>query len=179
MKTLLLLSILLSIPSYLDAGVDPTSPYRTWTQKETGRTIEAKAVDKKGDGSSIQVFTKRNKRVWLKTSTLSEEDQTYIEEWSKPVDHLSIRVAGSGKGYKLIEITAKAGGYPVRVVTSNQFSDQTPHVQDLDENESLTYKVKLGHKYTVTVYQGHPSLDEETTNIKILDEETNNNKTKK
>ena len=61
---------------------------RTWTQAETKRTLEGEAVDKKRDGSAIQIETDAGKLLRLPTASLIEEDQTYIEHWFADADKL-------------------------------------------------------------------------------------------
>ncbi len=55
--------------------------FRIWTDAQTGKTIEAKLVEKLDDNSEIQLMLKNLSRSKVKTSRLSDDDQNYVKNW--------------------------------------------------------------------------------------------------
>lgn len=134
-----------------------------WTQAETGKKIEGKAIDKRIEGEAIQILTREEKRIWLPTKTLSKLDQKYISQWVPDKERLSVRVVKAGKDYKVIEITANSGGQNMRFVT---WGAGQPHERKLKAGQVVTYRLKVKPKYVCKAYAGKTLLDKEDWNTK-------------
>lgn len=147
-KLLLCITLILIQPSFAE-------DFRTWTDVSSGRTLSAKIIKKKIKGDAAYVEIKGGKRVWLQAKELSKEDQKFINDWVKPVDHLSVRVVGTGKGYKIVEITANAGVRPMKVVTWKPIGrKKKAHVMKLGTGETKVYRVKVVRNYDCKAYGG-------------------------
>ena len=144
--------------------------FRKWTEAETKRQIEAKIVDKKLDDSGAKLLIKNGKAIWISADKLIPEDQKYIENWIKPVDHISARVVGSGKGWKKVEVTAVAGSRPLTVRAFWKDSGSQPKgypiVYKLKKGEEKTFTYKASNKYIVRARAGEDLVDEEGWNTK-------------
>jgi len=173
----LILSIITIATCCLQAQLRPQSPSRTWTQKSSGKTIEARPSFKNSDSSEIHVINGKGKTLRLKTATLSDDDQEFIKEWTPPVEHLTVRIVGSGKGYKMIEIEAKAGSHPIEVKTKPTHPYQTTHSQKIAKGKSMTYRVKVKPEYTATALKGTKNNKGGMTYSEPLDQETHHRKT--
>lgn len=171
LKNLLLCLVVILVNPAFAAG------YRTWTEADSGRTVEAQPIEKKIEGDAILVLTREGKRFWLQTKDLIKKDQEFIKDWVPEVDHLSVRVVGSGKGYKVIEITAKSGGKPMKVVTKNLYRDPSkPHVLKIPAGQTKVYEVKVIRNYTCRAFAGNKVKRKMRFN-ELVDEESHDKKT--
>ena len=144
--------------------------YRQWTEAETKRQIEAKIVDKKLDDSEAELVMRNGTSVWMKKDRLIAEDQKYIENWVKPVDHITARVVGSGQGWKKVEVTAVAGSKPLVVKAFWRGWGRQPRgypkVYKLKKGETKTFTYRGGNKYVVRGFYGNEKVDEESWDSK-------------
>ncbi len=139
---------------------------RTWTESESKREIVAEITDKKLDSSEAELRLQNGKRVWIKAERLIEADQEHIKKWIKPVDHLKVRVVGSGKGTKKVEVTAVAGSRNLRIVAQRSPNDQRPITRTLKPGEEATFTYDAGNNYVVKAWDGKELVDEESWNKK-------------
>lgn len=139
--------------------------FRKWTEAESKRQIEAKIVGKRLDGSQANLRMRDGKSVWIETERLIEGDQEYIRNWVKPVDHITARVKGFGKGWKTIEVTAVAGSGPLTVkaywTAQGEQPKGYPKVFKLGKGEESTFTYKASDEYTVKAWSGKELVDEE------------------
>ena len=160
MKTLLLLVIAaLSL-------VARAEEFRIWTQKETGRTLEAKMLDKRVDNSEAKLLMKNGRAVWVKSKTLSDQDQEYIKNWVREAkDILSARVIGSKRGgRKHVEVTVVANAKPLKIVcygTATATGDAAL-TKDVEANGKAVFDFWSGVKYRVEAWSGNELVDVET-----------------
>ena len=144
--------------------------YRKWTESDSKRQIEAKIIDKKLDDSEAKFLTSTGKRIWIDKGKLIPEDRKYIENWVKPVDHISARVVGSGKGWKNVKIVAVAGSRPLVVKAYwREIGKQKkgyPKVFKLKKGEEKTVVCRVGNNYTVKGFVGRELVEEEKWNRK-------------
>ena len=144
--------------------------YRKWTDAETKQKTEAKIVDKKPDDSEAKLFMRNGKEVWMRKDRLVQEDQEYIENWIYPVDHISARVVGSGKGKKKVEVTAIAGSMPLVVKAFwKDLGKQPkgyPKVYKLKKGEQKRFTYEASNKYVVKAWSGRNLVDAEAWNTK-------------
>jgi hypothetical protein len=144
--------------------------YRKWTEAESKRQIEAKIVDKKLDDSEARLLMRDGKALWMTKERLIPEDQKYIEDWIKPVDHITARVVGSGKGRKKVEVTAVAGSRPLVVKAfwrdSGEQPKGYPKVYNLKKGEEKTFTYEASNEYIVRGWSGKDLVDEEGWNTK-------------
>ena len=139
--------------------------FRTWTQDGTKRTIVAKISDKKLDDSAARVRTKTGQYVWLQTRDLIAADQDYIKKWVKPVDRLTVRVTGSGKGLKKIEVVAQAGPKTMRV-KGKRPSPKPPVDYEVAAGQSFKFEFWAPREYWVRAYENGKLMEEETDKTK-------------
>lgn len=144
------------------------SESRQWTQAATGRTITGKMTDKLDDDSKAKIVTAQGKTHWLVAADLIEEDQEYIRDWMPAVDHLTVRVSGSGKGYKTLTITVIAGRDPLKLIVSPSHPSRDPITRDIPARETEEFEFKVYPEYTAKV------LDPDGT---VIDSEKWNQKT--
>ncbi|MGA0900656.1 MAG: hypothetical protein ACO3SO_09650 [Luteolibacter sp.] len=144
--------------------------FRKWTEAESKRQIEAKIVDKKLDDSEAKLLMRNGKAIWMSKDRLIPEDQKYIEIRIKPVDHISARVVGSGKGRKKVEVTAVAGSRPLVVKAfwkdSGKQPKGYPKVYKLKKGEEKTFTYEASNEYIVRGWSGKDLVDEEGWNTK-------------
>ena len=79
MTRLLTCIVVLTLVLITDASA---SEYHTFTNQD-GKTIVARIVEYDSDSGKVRLELKNRKTAWVDTSTLSEEDQTYINQWSE------------------------------------------------------------------------------------------------
>lgn len=125
------------------------SEFRTWTQAASGRTLEAKMTDRKKDYSEAKVVTRAGKVHWLKAIDLVKEDRDYILKWEPEIDHLSVRVVGSRKGQKTIEITAEAGNDEIDIQVYYSDSGGVTRVVKVKPHTDWTGEEVVSAKYRV------------------------------
>lgn len=145
--------------------------YRTWTDEETGRTLEAVMIRKNSTSESAQVRTRADKTFWLKAAKLIEEDREYIKLWVKPEEHLTARIAKSGKKGRTIEVVAKAGSKPMEIKAYwrdevNRQPIGYPRVYKLKKGENRTFTYNAGKRYLVRAFWDGKLVDEEAWNSK-------------
>lgn len=141
MKTILVLIL-------LGTGV-LAADFRTWTQAASGRTIEAKMTDRKKDYSEAKVVTRAGKVHWLKAVNLVKVDRDYILKWEPEIDHLSVRVVGTRKGQKTIEITAEAGNDEIEIHVHYSSAGGATHIQKIKPHTDWTGEQVVSTKYRV------------------------------
>jgi len=139
--------------------------FRTWTQNETKRTIVAKINDKKLDDSAVQVRLKTGRYVWLQTVDLVADDQTYIKKWVKPIDRLTVRVTGSGKGMKKIEVVAQAGPKTMKV-RGKRPRPKPPIEYEVEAGKTFKFEFWAPREYWVRAYEAGKLIEEETDKSK-------------
>ena len=144
--------------------------YRKWTEAETKRQIDAKIVDKKLDDSEAKLLMRNGKVIWMSAERLVPEDQKYIKDWFKPVDHISARVVGSSKGRKKVKVTAMAGYRPLIVKAywkdKGSQPEGYPKVYKLKKGEEKTFTYEASNEYVVKGWSGKELVDEEAWNTK-------------
>ncbi|MFU8772596.1 MAG: hypothetical protein ACNA8H_09280 [Anaerolineales bacterium] len=120
--------------------------------------------------SEVRVLMRSGKTVWLRKDRLIPEDQRFIDNWIKPVDHISARIVGSSKGKKKVMITAMAGSRPLVVKAFWRDSGSQPKgypiVYNLKEGEKKTFTYEASNKYVVKGWSGNELVDEEAWNSK-------------
>lgn len=139
--------------------------YRKWTEASTKRSIVAKIKDKKLDNSEAQLLTKQGKVMWFKSEDLVSEDQVYIKKWVKPVDHLTVKVIGSKKGGKKLEVTAVAGSQAMKV-RCHRGRHKKPLEKKLKVGQTITFEYWAPREYWVRAFYGKKMVDEETEKSK-------------
>lgn len=155
----LLLALVMAFP-FESAHADK---YRTWTEEATKRTIEAKIVDKDDEAGTVSVFLKNMKRVKLDVAKLTEEDQRYVESWSKsilPENQLTVRIVASGRSRgKRVEVDVVAGKSDVTV--SGHRLNAT-----VKAGERELFQVEVPNKYTFTLHDADGNLVDQETALK-------------
>lgn len=144
--------------------------FRKWTEAETERVIYAMIIDKKLDDSEARLSKRGGKSFWIAKDKLIEEDQKYIEEWVKPVKHITARVIASGNGGKKVEVTAVAGSKDMTVKAywdgKKKQPKGYPKIYEVKKGEELKFTYKAGNKYTVKGFYGDEVVDEESWDSK-------------
>lgn len=91
--------------------------FRTWTQLGSGKTIQAKIIDK--EPTKARLSMKDGKSHWLEIANFIDADREYITTWKKKplgFDPLSVSVIGKPQvGVKLISVTAKTWDKPAKL----------------------------------------------------------------
>jgi len=142
---------------------------RVWTHEDTGRTLEGQAIDKKRDGSSIQIEESSGRKLWLKTESLTSEDQTYAKHWCADHDKLEARVIKSSSGgKKTIKVVVNAGNIPVKEVCESYSGESKPTTKTVPARTTLAFEDDVTSKYVVTLYSESDGtrIDQETSRSK-------------
>ena len=138
------------------------SEFRTWTQQETGRTIEAKITEKSADHKKAKVVTRKGKVFWLKAPDLSKADQNYIIDWFPPVDHLTCRVVKTKNGTKTVRATVTATKDPVTLRIGPHPTTGEYHRLHVPKGKTITMDFLCESKYDATVTSKAGVLDQES-----------------
>jgi len=139
--------------------------FRTWTQDRTKRTIVAKITDKKMDDSAARLRTRAGRYVWLQSSDLIPADQDYIKKWVKPIDRLTVRVVGSSRGRKKLEVVAQAGPKTMKV-QGKRPRPQRPIEYEVAAGKSFKFEFWAPREYWVRAYESGKLVEEETDKTK-------------
>ena len=137
--------------------------FRTWTEAGSKRTIDGTITDKKSDGSAAKIVTKDDKTVWIESAKLLPADQEYIRKWIGADGRLTVRVIGSGKGWKELKVSFQAGASPLDV----QAYDKWPHrtrgpSRNLKAGESGEFSYRAHSEYRVIAWSESKEVDRET-----------------
>jgi len=158
-----ILSILLLSASLFASGT------RTFTDEESGRTLEASLVGKSPKGDKVTLRLDNGRVVTVETKRLVEADRTYIDRWMNPRDQVTCRVDGKPfDGYKHVTVQAEAGpGTATLVIHPGVFEFGTrtviPFKKEMKAGESFSQRLVLPNKYTVTLTnESGATLDQET-----------------
>lgn len=99
------------------------SEYRTWTEAKTGKTIDAKIVEKNHDGRRVRLLIKKGSAKWMTVSRLTKEDQQYVADWTFcSVQMRANTVAASSKRHKWSSVwgTIDQSGAEIAAMTDEQ-----------------------------------------------------------
>lgn len=140
--------------------------FRDWTKAETEQVISAKIVGKRIDNTGVHLRLKNGRAYWVEAKDLIEADREFIKAWVKPVDHIQTRVVSSGKGYKVVEITAEAGNKDLLIKAYWDEGDSHSKKYRLKKGEMRTFTYRAGHKYRVEALAGDEVVDAEKWNKK-------------
>ena len=125
-------------------------------------------TDKAEDHSKAKVATINGKVFWLDSADLSQADQEFILNWEPEIDHLAARVIKSGKGSKVIRVTARAQAREL-VLTVIHNNGRPDSVIQIVKDAFVERTFTVGVRYEVIL------RDKETG--EIVDDEKWNRKT--
>ncbi|BCU78785.1 hypothetical protein [Luteolibacter sp. LG18] len=155
----LILLFLTSLPAVAE-------DFRQWKEVAGDREITAKILDKKLDSSSVQLSIKDGKTIWLECSKLSKADQDYVQKWARPFKHITARVIASGKGWKEVQVTAKAGPKKLIVNAYHTHPNDGHFTKAVEAGTELTFSYKALNDYSVTGAEDGKIIDKESSDRK-------------
>jgi hypothetical protein len=164
---------------------------QTFTDKASGRSIDATIVGKSEDGESVVLMLRNGKRYTVKISKLDEVSADYVKEWKSPHKNLDIRVIAArfarvspygrryrdsrrqyrGGPWKHIRVTVNGGSEPLRmevVDLSEPVPGLTPPPRKLEipAREPFTADFWVTSRYKVAVWHGDKLIECKTDNDK-------------
>ena len=156
-KSCILLSLML-LAGLLPLGAES----RTWTDKESKRTIEGTLVEKSMANDRIRIERTSGSSVWVDISRLIDADRTYAQNWEKAENLISTRLVKRGKGWREVGVLAVGGTHGGRVVMLRYPRDPRPVVHELKPGQKGDYLFKGNEDWIVRFWSGDKKLDEES-----------------
>jgi len=137
--------------------------FRVWTEKESGRTMKARLVDKTLDDGKVRLARYNGTTFWMESAKFIEADQKFIREWFKKIRHIEVQVIGSKKGKKTVKVKAVAGLRDI--IIKAYYRDKGnqpkgyPKVHKLKKGKSKEFTYTASNTYVVKAFHNKEEIE--------------------
>jgi len=137
-----------------------------WTEADGKRKIEACIIDKGLDGGGARLALRNGKTFWIEAEKLSKMDREYIRDWVKPMDHITAKLIGSGKGRKKVKVKIVAGTQDL--VIKAYYTEKKkqpkgyPKIFNVKRGETSEFTYTAGNDYIIKAFHNKKEIEFES-----------------
>jgi len=148
--------------STLFTGTGLSNTLRTWTQKETGKTLQGVMGSKSLDGEKVLVYLPTGKSVWLKTAQLTDEDTDYAKKWIQRREYFVIESSVPYKQEKDLKIRVRPGPTGGQMIISSLNGEGKKMSILFKPEQNKTVEVRVPSRYRLQFHVDEKLVDEKT-----------------